>query len=267
VADPTVVDDVFSDTTPDGVFGQDPPPTDDATPRLNSGNQDTGPRIPAELQELVGPGKKYATLDAALTSILPAQRHIGTLEAELKAVREKLKKFEEVPTSEDVLAAIDGVRTPTAHQPSTEDADSVAERVIEKLEARTASQVRADNIMKVNAALMKAAGSKVAANALVKAKAKELGLTPKDLQELAAKSPAAVLAHFNVPVKDETLSPPSSTNSSALPNLQNSQAVRPNSYKWYQAMKKEKGNTWYFSAEVTKDRMKHAAEQGKTFYE
>lgn len=44
--------------------------------------------IPDSVKDLIGPGKKYPTVEKALDSIFHAQNHIGTLEKELKELRE-----------------------------------------------------------------------------------------------------------------------------------------------------------------------------------
>lgn len=50
------------------------------------------PVVPTELQELVGQGKKYATLDDAIKSVPHAQTHIAKLEQEAAQLREELQK-------------------------------------------------------------------------------------------------------------------------------------------------------------------------------
>src|SRR5690606_35996662 len=59
-----------------------------ADPQLEQENQPTDAlQIPDEVLEFVGPGKKYATLADALKSVPNAQKHIQTLEDEMKQLR------------------------------------------------------------------------------------------------------------------------------------------------------------------------------------
>src|SRR5687768_7954579 len=83
----------------------------DATPATTT-QENT---IPPELVELVGAGKKYATVEAALKALPHSQSHINKLEAELATLREEVTKRK---TTQELLDEIksgipQGETTPT----------------------------------------------------------------------------------------------------------------------------------------------------------
>jgi len=61
-----------------------------ATPTPVEPPKPTPTAIPDPLKELIGEGKKYATLDKALESIPHAQAHIQRLEEESRQLREQV---------------------------------------------------------------------------------------------------------------------------------------------------------------------------------
>ena len=64
----------------------DTPKTPEGTPAP------TGIKLPDEALDLIGEGKKYGSVEAALKALPHAQKHIATLEAEAQALREQLAK-------------------------------------------------------------------------------------------------------------------------------------------------------------------------------
>ena len=73
--------------TEETIFEGDKPEETVAAPILDT---PTTPLVPTELQGIVGEGKKYSTVEAALASIAPAQSHIATIEAENALLKETL---------------------------------------------------------------------------------------------------------------------------------------------------------------------------------
>lgn len=258
MADPTTTD-VFSAPSESGV-AQDPTALTATKPESESAALGS---IPAEAAELIGPGKKYADVETALRSIVHAQRHIGTLQAELRALRESSRVAE---TPEDVLAAINTVNG-EGSQTREADPDTVAERVIEKLNKRTKEQKALDNVLSTNAELVKKFGSVKAAQEMVAAKAQELGMSVEDMKRLAGKSPKAVLAHFaNVAPVDSPAPSTAGVNSRAAVDQAHSQATHPGTYAWYQQERRKRGDAWYFSEAITKEKNANAIKLGAAFY-
>ena len=69
------------------------------------------------LAELVGEGKKYATVEDLAKGNLNAQQHIGTLEHETASLREQSSSAKSI---EDVLKAIQGTPQELAQQPAAD---------------------------------------------------------------------------------------------------------------------------------------------------
>jgi hypothetical protein len=145
---------------------------------------------------------KYKTIEDALKALANSQAFIPklldekrTVEDELKQLREKAGKIDNI---EEVLKKLTAntdtaiEKTPPA---SGLDADAVAKLVKDQLEALNQQGAAKRNIDEVQNALKQKFGEKV--KEAVAAKAASLGTTPEKLGELAATSPAMVLALFD----------------------------------------------------------------------
>jgi hypothetical protein len=149
---------------------------------------------------LVGEGKKYATVEDLAKGAVNAQFHIGTLEQETATLREQSGNNKGV---EEVLAAIRGIQQPGAQLSEQQQVAlldqqtqqpkelTVAEQVAAAFSARD-TQVIADTQAGNRATLIKQLGETygVGASALYEQVGNDLGI---DLDELAGKSPAAVM--------------------------------------------------------------------------
>lgn len=146
--------------------------------------------LPDNVKDLIGPGKKYATLEKALESLAPAQNHISTLEAELKAMREAAEKavsLDQVYSTVQELLAEER----KTHGTSTLDVSAVSGLLDRKLTEREQQQEAARNVSAVKKVLVDKFGEK--AEEVYKTKAAELGLGIDFLNSAAAKSPQATL--------------------------------------------------------------------------
>lgn len=157
----------------------------------------TAPAIPDTLKELVGEGKKYATLDKALESIPHAQQHIAQLEREAAELRQK--QAEAVAVEEvykKLMESMDkgGVATPPI--PAGVDEASV----LAILEKREAERVAQSNVSRVKDALVGKYGDK--AQEVYETKARELGVGTAFLNEIVRKSPKAAEEIFGIKPKE-----------------------------------------------------------------
>jgi len=213
--------------------------------------------LPPELEELIGEGKKYSNLEAALKSIPHAQKHIKQLEEETADLRARKVDVEEI------LANMSKGST-SGDETTQIDENTVADRVIAKLTAKDQEAVKANNLQLASDTLATKVGGIDAAAKLIVAKAKELGLAPTDLQRLAEKSPTAFLAYFNETLPNTNDRAPMSggkINSEAF--AANAARVEEGTYAWYQAQRKTKGDNWYFSEAATRQRTKDADRLGR----
>ena len=156
---------------------------------------------------------KYDSIPKALEALSHSQEYIPQLkgqvseyEKQIEALKNELAKRESV---EDVIARLTP-RQPEepvhTSQPKGLDEASVEEILQRTLTKREAEAVYQRNTQSVSDALISKFGDK--AQEVVGLKAKELGLSTKDLGELSAKSPAAVLALFNTSLQSSTTSAP-----------------------------------------------------------
>lgn len=173
--------------------------------------------IPDEVKDLIGPGKKYASLEAALKSIPHAQSHISTLESEMRELRAKV---EQGKPSEDVLAAVQELlaaereKTPGAAVP---DVESLVRDVLgRELTAREQQKIAESNLAKVNAAMKEKYGDK--AKEMLAAKAAEIGVGVEFLTSVIAKSADAGLRMLGLdaPKQQTVSSSKGSINTAAL---------------------------------------------------
>lgn len=162
-------------------------------PTQETVQQDTQPKafeIPTEAQELVGEGKKYQSPEDALKSVPHAQKHIETLESELASVREELSKRQTTQELIDELKS--GVQTPAQTVQSGElNQDNVMDLVNQTIATREANAKAESNAQSVAAKFTEQYGDK--AEDTYNSIAKELNLSVKQLNELAATSPTVVL--------------------------------------------------------------------------
>lgn len=176
--------------------------------------------IPTELQGLIGEGKKYATVEAALASVAPAQSHIATLETENKALKES------VTATKTVQELIDDLRSTTAREetPSKVEVNQtdIAAIVAQELAKADKNKTKVQNKTAVAQRFIKQFGEK--GEEKYNKLAAEAGLSVADLNILASTSPNAVfrMAGFDTQVSRDV---PSTTNTGSV----NSQALHGNS--------------------------------------
>lgn len=229
-------------------------------PQVNAPDTSAKPTItlPPEVAELIGEGKKYATLEAALKSIPHAQAHIQRLEAETADMRARKVDVEEV---------LANMSKGSSHEATTTsiDENTVADRVLAKLSAKEQEETKKKNLEKVNTTLIQKVGSVDAAALLIVEKANQLGLHPDDLRRIAEKSPSAFLAYFNettsTKTEDKSPMPKGSMNTQAISN--DSTRVEQGTYAWHQAQRRSQGDRWYFSEAATKARTKDLDRLGR----
>jgi len=153
------------------------------------------PTIPQELVELVGEGKKYATLDEALKSVPYAQKHIANMKTELAAAKQAAEEakteLEKRQTAEDILNEIKSGINPQ-EKPS---GDSLTQDTVEQIVSSVLSKHEQEAVTKANSqkvveAFDKQFGEK--AEEVYTALAQEAGLSVQMMNQLAATSPQAI---------------------------------------------------------------------------
>lgn len=176
--------DIFDDSNPSTPPVVVPPPT---------------PTVPDSLKDLVGDGKKYASVDKALESIPHAQAHIARLEQEMAEVRAKMA---ESVAAEEVYKKLtesfnrDGVTPPVVGL----DEASAAALFDKRLAEHKAAEAARENGNRVRDALVGKYGDK--AQEVYNAKAQELGVGVEFLNEVVRRSPKAAEELFGIKPKE-----------------------------------------------------------------
>lgn len=210
------------------------------------------PVVPQELVELVGEGKKYATVEQALKSVPHAQKHIQTLEEELNNAKAELEKRK---TAEALVEEIKNQGFPKSETtPPTEglSADSIAGIVKSQLTQLEVERKAKENTSQVISAFKAKYGDK-AEEMYVKV-AEESGIPVNALNHLAASSPSAVfkLAGVDTPAKTVT-KPTSSVNTEALQLNQPPQELSARVKQG--ATTKDLTNAWRIAGEKVKQKL------------
>ncbi len=171
----------------DSIFSEVPPtpaPTPENTAKLEI-------VLPDSVKELVGEGKKYASVEKALEALSPAQAHIAKLESELKEMREQSGNAR---STEDVLRAIEGLKNQAPATPAA--AVTLDEAKLQETLGRILTEREQANLHKQNTEAVKQAlvgKFKDKADEQYRKRAEELKMPLADLNRLVASSPAAAM--------------------------------------------------------------------------
>lgn len=149
--------------------------------------------------------QKYATVEKALEALAHSQGYIPELKTEIQAREEIIgtlkSELEKRQSMEELISRMANVQAPqqtqgTPPQSSGLDQTSVVELVKKVLDDTNQTERYKANINKTQEALVAKFGEKT--KEVISEKARELGLSPQKIGELAGQSPAAVLAMFGV---------------------------------------------------------------------
>lgn len=215
------------------------------------------------LEALVGEGRKYKSVEDLAKAQLAAQEHIQRLEAENGEFRTGLQR--DILQREQQLQAT----TPPAQAPDQRQdqrnvppQEDLAERIREVTRQDREAERTAANITDVTNRLTEVYGSDDAANKAVTARAAELGVSVKFLQDVAATSPAAFYAQMSLDAKPSPApAPRGQLNTGALHN-QNAGSAKPGTYKYYEEIRKTNPklyNTPKIQLEMHKQAMENPA--------
>ena len=219
------------------------------------------------LSELVGEGKKYRDLEALAKAAVHKDAFIEQLkreQAEARAVIQERINMEQFlnelkAAKKPVTPPSESVTTPTER--SVEASAVTPEKIEEIIAAREAKQKRLANRAKVEQSLMEAYGERWKQE--VRKKAAELEVSTTYLTEIAERSPKAFFDLVPVERKaGDAFTPPPRGSVSSPPVSSSSK-----NYAYYQKMRQEKGESWYFSPQTRQEIWKELQAQGEdTFY-
>lgn len=226
--------------------------TGDATKNTPSvGGADLGP-----IGEWVGEDKKYKTVEDFVKGFSHLTDHAKTLEAENAQLRETSTKAASV---DDVLKAIreSSQNSGKGDRPQLDEkeiAQLVRDSVTNIERERTATQ----NIAEIEAELRKTHGDK--APAYLAERAKALGISVKDIQNVAAKSPTAAKSLLmGAPSVKQDAGPATGTVRTDTFGSDGTNGVRGQSY--YSTMRREDPKR-FFTPEIQREREQALAKLG-----
>lgn len=228
----------------------------------------------APLNDLVGEGKKFKTVDDLARGKLEADRFVDKLTNEQKELRaelaQRLAEIEALKRGQTApVEAPKPTEQPPVQKPQTQDLNSEVERIIQQREQAKAVQ---SNIETVTEKMTKTFGTTEKAAEVVMQKARELGMSTDELRDMAANSPKAFFRLMGVDDKPVTTSPGTTSwgNVRSQPSKVevSSNTAPPGSYKYYENLRLT-DPAKYFSPRVQLQMDKDAREakaQGRDFF-
>lgn len=151
------------------------------------------------LEELVGEGKKFKSVDDLARGKLESDKFIEKLQEEQRLLREDLQKYAGLEEKVQGLLKAQEVpapSTPATAQPSgSVEQPDIDQLINERLTAHEQAKLADSNFQKSQTAVMEAYGNDaVKAREAIQKRAMELGVTPEYLGQQAKQSPTAFAA-------------------------------------------------------------------------
>ncbi len=220
------------------------------------------------LETLVGEGKKYKTPDDLAKAYNHADATIQARNEELQQLRDELNSrvtveeaIQKLSTTQRQAAQDDsgtGQNPPKNETPAKPAADDLDSRINEALQKTQRETLVRQNQEIVLLELLKLYGTEEKANEVIRAKAKDLGVSVQFLQSVATQSPKAFFAQLGVNASNETqrnASPSRGEVNAAALGL--STGVQPGSYEFYENIRATDPRR-YFTPKVQNQLMQDA---------
>jgi len=159
--------------------------------------------------------QKFSTVNEALNSLTPANEHIGRLEEENATLREAAVKAK---TTAEILEQLKPpAPAPTPPVVATVDDAHITALALQALSVKEKADLVKSNTKTVGNALAKEFGSKEKVTQALEAKASELGVGVQFLNDIAAKSPKALLQYFGMELEGASTPLPQKINAGIDP--------------------------------------------------
>ena len=216
-------------------------------------SDDPKSNLSPELQELIGPGKKYKDEATALAALPASQAHITQIETELAELRVIAEKAQR---SDELIEALSNHSSTQSDQTVEVDTDDIVGKVLKSIDVKNEEQQKAANETAAQTALIELTGSAEAATNALQNKAAELSMSVSGLRKIAQESPKGLLKLFEKepdPVNTDSMAPMNSNVNSE--SFDNQTVVTQGSYAHWQQLKKEKGDKWYYSPAQSNQRI------------
>lgn len=190
------------------------------------------------LEAYVGEGRKYKSVDDFVRGFENGQVHIARIETENREYREGLQQ--------NILAQQSHLGTPPSGQenqpPRQEDQraseQDLVERIREVNRQDRAAEKQTTNLQTATDRLIETFGSAEEANARVKARAAELGVTVNFLMDSAKQSPAAFYATMELGKAPRPAPAPNGNVNPQALSAHTGGTSTPGTYAYYEEMRK-----------------------------
>lgn len=226
-------------------------------------------QITNPIDQLVGEGKKFRTVEDLVASYNHSQAFIEQIKSENAGLREELGQrtgaedlFNRIVASRPAEPQNEPVKLPKEEQPVAEPASNVdlAQQIRETLREEQLRQEQAQNAQTVITRLIEVFGDEQKAEQAVKAKAAELGVSPDFLRDAAMKSPKAFFVTLGIEAGSRQTAPVQASrgdvNTAALKPTDTG-ANTPGTYDYYDALRKSDPAS-YWSPQVQNEIFKAA---------
>lgn len=230
------------------------------------------------LDQFVGEGKKFATIDDFVKGYATAQQFIEHIKNENKELREDLnaqltfnERFEQLQRNaeqrkqEQVQPPAQQPQVATPGQPAIQEDDLVT-KVREITRREREEEQRRNNVETVSKKLVEVYGDTQKANAAMRNKADELGVPLEWLMDSAARSPRAFYQTIGLDQEAprQAAAPRSEVNPLALSKTGTSEA-KPGTYAYYRQLRRENPRL-YHTPKIQLEMHNKAQELGDAFY-
>lgn len=231
------------------------------------------------VDQLVGEGKKYATVDELAKAYTNAdafienlKRESGELRAELQtrlSVEEQLNRLQTQQRDDEPISTPPVQQPQAPAQESGINQENLAELIRNELNQSKEQERLRSNVEQVARRVTEVYGSEEKANEVITAKAQELGVSVEFLQDVASRSPKAFYAQIGLDApQSQTPQPTSGNVNPAIVAINSNAQVKPNTYAWYQNLRRD-NPTEYFTPAVQNAIMRDAEtarQRGEDFY-
>ena len=228
--------------------------------------KNTNDQQPGLFDQMVGDGKKFQDANALAKAKQDSDQFINHLQGELAELREELNKTDNAEKNLDTLRQEISALKERLEQKSSEPsqnttgaltAEEIKEVVKSTITEKERNNTRDKNISDANSLVEQHYGSLDKAREAVATRAQELGMTVKDLEDVASKSPSAFAKMVvDTPTGDSTSAPIKGDINTNTQNFGQNKGPEFGTKAYWSAMRKEKGRKWYFLPETQNAVMK-----------
>lgn len=225
----------------------------------NSGEQKRDPLF----NDMVGEGKRYATVEELAKGKQEADAFIEQLKSETAGLREDLSKR---PTMEDIQDIVKSYASEQESTNSNVSGEDIQKLVQTELQASKVADKQADNVKQASDKMFELYGDK--AKEVVQQKANELGVAVEYLEQMAAANPKIFYATMGV---QDNPNNQGSDGGNHQPEGHNAEQFQKKTeqqtgtWSYYRQLRKENPKN-YWSPKVQNEIFRLRKEQGPEFY-